>query len=115
MSYADAGQPEHWTLLLAFFVLFAVHGLWRKPTSTYPGIVCLVLGTGAVLVNAGLLLAANQMGYGSYPLLALLTLREAAVESSLIILGYCVIVRGLAVFLRYVAAPDPIRAGRTFL
>ncbi|NIP73699.1 MAG: hypothetical protein GWO16_12025 [Gammaproteobacteria bacterium] len=115
MPYADVGQPEHWTLLLAFFVLFAVHGLWRKPASPYPGIVCLMLGTGAVLLNAGLLLAANHLGYGSYPLLELLTLRQAALESSLIIVGYCIIVRGLCVFIRYMATPDPEKGGRTIL
>lgn len=115
MPYAEATQPEHWPLLIAFFALFAVHGLSRRPGSTGPCVSCIALGLLAVAANASVLLVVNRIGYGAYPVTELVLLQRVSIESSLIILGYCVVIRGIALFLRYVTSPNNIKMGRTYL
>lgn len=90
--------PEHWVLVAVFFAIFAGCGLFERRRRS--GLGCISLGVLAVVGNALLLTLANRVGYGQFDLLQLLTLQDAAVESTLIVIGYCLMVRGLAQSLR---------------
>jgi hypothetical protein len=115
MYHGQGAQPEHWALLAVFFTLFALYGLLKKPRPGHAGGTSIVLGLLSVAANAGLLMLANHVGYDSYDVLALLTLKLASVESSFIIFGYCLIVSGITRLVRTFFAPTLIGAGRPFL
>lgn len=115
MYYGQGAQPEHWALLAVFFTLFALYGLLKKPRPGHPCATFILLGLLSVAANAGLLMLANYVGYDSYHVLALLTLKQASVESSFIIFGYCLIVSGITRLVRTFFAPALIGAGRPFL
>jgi uncharacterized protein (DUF486 family) len=115
MQYGHAGQPEHWMLLGIFFLIFALYGFLKKPRSATQCLSCITVGLLALAVNAVALLVANRIGYGSYDIGQLLSLQRAAVESSLIIIGYCMIIRGLAMFVRGLFYPAVMKADRRYL
>ena len=91
--------PEHWVLVAVFFAIFAGCGLFERRRRSGAG--CIGLGVLAVVANALLLALANRIGYGQFDLLQLLMLQDATVESTLIVIGYCLIIRGLAQSLRF--------------
>lgn len=86
--------PEHWLLVAVFFAIFAGCGLFERRRRSGAG--CIGLGALALIANVMLLALANRVGYGEFDLLQLLTLQDATVESTLIVIGYCLIIRGLA-------------------
>lgn len=90
--------PEHWVLIAIFFAIFAGCGLFERRRRSGWG--CIGLGILAVGVNALLLALGNRVGYGEFDLVQLLLLQDATVESTLIVIGYCLMVRGLAQSLR---------------
>lgn len=92
--------PQHWLPLGVFFAIFALCGLLGRPRPAGHGLGCAGLGALALGANAALLLLADRVGYGDYDLIQLVTLREAAVESTIMIIGYCLMIRGIAVVLR---------------
>lgn len=115
MYHGQGAHPEHWALLAVFFTLFALYGLLKKPRPGHPCATVILAGLLSVAANAALLMLGNYAGYDSYDVLALLTLRQASVESSFIILGYCLIVSGITHLVRTIFAPALIGAGRPFL
>lgn len=90
--------PEHWILVAVFFAIFAGCGLFERRRRS--GLGCIGLGLLAVVANVLLLTLANRIGYGEFNLLQLLSLQDATVESTLILIGYCLMVRGFAQSLR---------------
>lgn len=114
MPYAESAQPEHWVLLTIFFAIVALCSLTKKPQTGLQALPCISLGILALVVNSGLLIAANQAGYGSYDIVSLLTLRDAVVESTLIIIGYALMVRAGAMIVRGLFTQSTV-ASRTYL
>ena len=102
--------PDHWLHLVIFFAIFALCGLLGRRRPPGHGIGCVALGLLALGANATLLLFADRFGYGDYDLLQLVTLRQTAVESTIIIIGYCLVVRGLAVVVRNCLVVPPHRS-----
>ena len=112
----SAGSPDHWLLFATIFAIFFICGLVRRnrPGQRQPPMFA--LGMAAVGLNTLALMAANMLGIEQFDILRLLTLREVTIESSFMILGYCLILRGIADRLRG-ALPSGRTAlsGRTFL
>jgi len=106
MHHVTATQPEHWILLAVFFAIFAVYGFTRKPRSAHHCLPCLAAGMLAIGTNTVLLMVANRVGYGSFNILHQLTLQQASIESSFIVIGYCLMLRGLAILARAVLTPQ---------
>ena len=102
---ADFPFPEHWILVAVFFAIFACCGLFERRRRSGAG--CMGLGMLAVIGNALLLMLANRIGYGQFDLLQLLMLQDATVESTLIVIGYCLMIRGLAQSIRLRLQPRP--------
>jgi len=96
----DLSMTQHWLPLAIFFAIFGLCGLFGRRRPTGHGLGCVGLGVLALGANSALLLLAGRIGYGDYDLLQLVTLREATVESTLIVIGYCLVIRGIAVVLR---------------
>lgn len=90
--------PEHWVLIAVFFAIFAGCGLFERHRRS--GAACIGLGLLALVVNVALLALANRIGYDQFDVLQLLTLQDATVESTLIVIGYCLMIRGFAQSLR---------------
>jgi len=101
--------PQHWLPLATFFAIVALCGLLGRQRPAHHGLGCVAAGAVALGVNSALLLLADRVGYGDYDLLQLVTLQDAAVESTIIIIGYCLVIRGLAVVLRNCLMPRPQR------
>lgn len=99
--------PEHWVLIAVFFAIFAGCGLFERRRRSGAG--CISLGILALLANVALLVLANRVGYGRFDLLQLLTLQDAAVESTLIVIGYCLVIRGIAQSVRTRLQPRAYR------
>ena len=72
------------------------------------------LGLCAIAVNCTLLVIADRISAGSYPILDLLMMKKIAIESTIIIIGYCLIIKALGQFLRGLITPSQIRS-RTYL
>lgn len=100
---ANFSFPEHWLLVAVFFAIFAGCGLFERRRRSGAG--CMGLGILAVIANALLLVLANRIGYGQFDLLQLLMLQDATVESTLIVIGYCLMIRGFAQSLRFRLQP----------
>ncbi len=106
---------EQWLLLGVFFLLFAVYGFTKNTRG--PGCrPCsyIIFGLLALIANSLLLLIANRTGMGQFDLLQLILLKQAAIESSFIVLGYCLIVQGIAMLIRTLFEPAAVRASRNF-
>jgi hypothetical protein len=106
---------EQWLLLGVFFLLFAIYGF----TKNTRGSGCrpcsyIVFGLLAVLGNSLLLLIANRAGMAQFELLQLIMLKQATIESSFIVLGYCLIVQGIAMLIRSMFVPASVKASRNF-
>jgi len=106
MHHTTVTQPEHWILLAVFFAIFAVYGFIKKPRSARHCLPCLAAGILAIGANTALLMVANRVGYGSFNILHQLTLQQASIESSLIVIGYCLMLRGLAILARAILTPQ---------
>jgi uncharacterized protein (DUF486 family) len=106
MHHVTATQPEHWILLAAFFTIFAVYGFLKKPRSARHCLPCLAAGILAIAANTALLMVANRVGYGSFNIVHQLTLQQASIESSFIVIGYCLMLRGLAILARAMLTPQ---------
>jgi hypothetical protein len=115
MEHVQNTQPEHWLLLAVFFGIVAICALISKPKSNSQALPCVTLGILAVLFNSFLLLLADRIGYGSYDVLSLVTLQQASIESSFVVIGYCLVVRGFALVARSLFTQNTARAGRTYL
>ena len=115
MSYEGLGNPEQWLLLIVFFVIFAFCGFIRKPDPNLRPGKYIIPGILLLIANSLLLLIANRIGYDSYNLFHLLSLKQIPIESSFIILGYCLIIRGIAIYLRYLFTPSLVKSRRTVL
>lgn len=95
--------PEHWLLVAVFFAIFAGCGLFERRRRS--GANCIGLGLLAVVANTLLLALANRVGYGQFDLVQLLLLKDATVESTLILVGYCLMIRGFVQSLRFRMQP----------
>ncbi len=104
---ANFSFPEHWVLIAVFFAIFAGCGLFERRRRSGAG--CIGLGLLALTTNAALLALANRVGYGEFDLLQLLTLQDATVESTLIVIGYCLVIRGIAQSVRMRLQPRAYR------
>ena len=114
-SLAASNGPEHWLMLVIFFAIFAACGLARGPRSRLSPSASILLGLLMVFANSLVLLIANRIGYDTFNLRALLTLHQATIESSFIILGYCLIVRGVAGACRGGRRSPVLRSSRDFV
>jgi len=107
---------EQWLLLGIFFILFAIYGF----TKSTRGAGCrpcyyIFIGLLAVAGNSLVLLMANRSGIDEFNLLQLITLKQTTIESSFIVLGYCLIVQGIAMLIRWLFLPASIKASRNLL
>lgn len=114
MTIAAEAGLGHWFILAIFFTIFAVCGMTRKNSAQATPSHYIALGTIAVVINTALLFFANRAGYGSFDLLDLITLREAAIESSFIILGYCMMIYGIGNLLRTTFYASMLRSDKTY-
>ena len=105
---------EQGILLTVFFLLFAYCGFVKNPTrSSLPASYYLVWGILAILANSIALLIREAAGLSNYPILTLIQLKAVSIESSFIILGYCLLVRAAATTLRNVLSPAAFRTRRS--
>jgi hypothetical protein len=116
MSVNQTPSFEQWLLLGVFFVLFAIYGF----TKSTQGSGCrpcyyIFIGILAVAANSLVLLMANRSGIDDFNLLHLIMLKQTTIESSFIVLGYCLIVQGIAMLIRWLFLPASIRASRNLL
>lgn len=116
MPVTQTPSFEQWLLLGVFFVLFAIYG-FTKSTQGSGCRPCYYIFIGLLVVagNSLVLLLANRSGIDEFNLLQLITLKQTTIESSFIVLGYCLIVQGLAMLLRWFLLPASIRASRHLL
>jgi hypothetical protein len=103
-------QPDQWLLLSVFFLIFAGCGLFCKPKPANNILMTLFLGLSAIAINCVLLFIADRISAGSYPIMNLLTLKKITIESTIIIIGYCLVLKSLGQFLRSVITPSQIRS-----
>jgi uncharacterized protein (DUF486 family) len=115
MLYEGVSNPEQWILLTVFFAIFAFCGFIKKPNLNLRPGNFIIPGILLLIVNCLLLIVANKIGYDSYNLAHLLSLKQIPIESSFIVLGYCLIIRGIAIYLRYLFTPSLIKSRRTVL
>ncbi len=106
MHHLPAAQPEHWLLLSIFFAIFAIVGFIKKPRSAGHCLPCLAAGITAIAINTVLLVVANRVGYDSFNVLDQLTLQRVSIESTFIVIGYCLMLRGLAILIRALLTPQ---------
>jgi hypothetical protein len=106
---------EQWLLLGVFFLLFAIYG-FTKNTRTSGCRPCyyIVIGLLALAGNSLLIMIANRTGMAQLDLLQLIMLQQATIESSFIVLGYCLIVQGIAMLIRSLFVPASVKASRNF-
>ncbi len=100
MIHGAISQAEQWGLLGAFFVMFAISGLNSRARRPLQCIPSLAAGMLIIAANLGLLTLANHFANETFNIFQLITLQSIAVESSLVIIGYCLIVRALAILTR---------------
>lgn len=106
---------EQWLLLGVFFLLFAIYGFSKNIQG--PGCrPCnyIIFGLLATVGNSMALLIADRTGMAEFDLLQLILLRQATIESSFIIIGYCLIVQGIAMLIKSLFVPTSVRASRHF-
>ena len=116
MPVSQTPSYEQWLLLGVFFILFAVYGF----TKSTQGAGCrpcyyIFIGILAVAANSLVLLIANRSGVDEFNLLQLITLKQTTIESSFIVFGYCLIVQGIAMVIRWLFLPASVRATRHLL
>lgn len=105
---------EHWILLSVFFAIFALCGFMVPRKNSRPAAFYFAMGLLALVVNGVGLALARHLGYQAYSIFDLFTLQQVAIESTLIVFGYCLIVRAVAVFFRNSFSVKPLHR-RTLL
>jgi len=109
-------QFEQGILLTVFFLLFAYCGFVKNPArNSMPASYYMVWGILAIIANSIALLILDTAGLSSHPILSLIQLKAVSIESSFIILGYCLLVRAAASTLRNVLSPAAFRTRRSLL
>lgn len=108
-------NPEQGILLAVFFLLFAYCGFVKHPGRGLPPAYFVVWGVLAILANSIALMAMNVAGLGDYAILDLLRLKQVSIESSFVILGYCLLVRAAANYVRILMTPSALRSRRSVL
>ncbi len=107
---------EQVILLAVFFLLFAYCGFARNPSRNgMPASYYMVWGILAILANSIALLVLDMAGLSNYPILTLLQLKAVSIESSFIVLGYCLLVRAAATMMRQIMRPSGFRTRRSLL
>ena len=116
MHHLDGPSFEYWILIGVFFVLFAICGFNKKTRHGGCG-PCHFIAIGFIImaINCVVLMGANRIGYDEFNLLRLITLKTATIESSFIVLGYCLMIQGIAMFLKKLFMPNLSRTQRTYL
>ena len=107
---------EQWLLLGVFFLLFAIYGFTRK--AKYSGCrpcYYIFFGILAIVGNALMLFIANRAGLDNFNLVKMITLEQTTLESSFIVLGYCLIIHGTAMLIKSFFVPASVKASRSFL
>lgn len=115
MLGSTASQPDQWLILSVFFAIFATCGLFCKVKPLYEAFTVLFLGICAIAINCTLLLMAERFGIGQYSLLELLTLKQVAIESTIIIFGYCLVIKGSAQVVRGLISAPSLHSSKTYL
>ena len=117
MSITQTSSMEHWLLLCVFFLLFAIYGFTKNNRKFAGCRPCYYIAFGvlAIVVNSLILFVANRTGMDHFDLVQLLTLKQTTIESSFIVFGYCLIIHGTALFIRWLCSPASVRANRSFL
>ncbi len=114
MTTITTHQPDQWLLLTVFFLIFAGCGLFSKARPFNDTMMTFFLGLSAIAINCTLLVIANKVGAGGYQILDMLMLKKIAIESTIIIIGYCLVIKALGQMLRYFITPAQVRS-RTYL
>lgn len=107
MHHLDGPSFEYWILIGVFFFLFAICGFNKKTRHGGCG-PCHFIAIGFIImaINCVVLMGANRIGYDEFNLLRLITLKTATIESSFIVLGYCLMIQGIAMFLKKLFIPS---------
>ena len=115
-SVTQTPSFDQWLLLGVFFLLFAIYG-FTKSTRAAGCRPCyyILFGLLALVGNSLLLLLASRAGIAQFDLIQIITLKQTTIESSFIVLGYCLIVQGIAMLLKHLFVPASIRANRHYL
>ena len=94
------GQSHQWIVLVIFFTIFALAGLFNKPRTRQLEYFHFV-GYGIVIIIANiLLLALLNTSRDNISLLDTVLLQQTTVQGSFVVFGYCLIARGLGQFVR---------------
>ncbi|HEC28287.1 MAG TPA: hypothetical protein ENI65_01690 [Gammaproteobacteria bacterium] len=116
MPITNTPTIEQWLLLGVFFIISAVYGFTKnaKRGGCRP---CYYISFGLlfVVLNCLALFIANRAGLESFNLIELMTLRQTAIESSFIVFGYCLIIQGIAMFVKYLSLPASVKASQSYL
>ncbi len=106
MNLITEGQSDQWIVLSVFFGLFAISGLINRPRSkNFEYYHLFFFGALTVIANIVLIAVMNNIGMSQQSVLSALKLNELSIESSFIVLGYCIISRGLGQFVRNIFSP----------
>ena len=116
MSITNIPTLEQWLLLGVFFIISAVYG-FTKNTKRGGCRPCYYVSFGllSVVLNCLALFIANRVGLVHYNIIELITLKQSAIESSFIVFGYCLIIQGIAMFIKYLSLPASIKASQSYL
>lgn len=115
MDLSQHNSFEQWLLLGVFFLIFAIYGF----TKTAIGQGCrpcyyLFIGLFLIVANTLVLMLLNRTGVNQFELIPLLTLKQASIESSFIVFGYCLIIQGIAMSIKAIFFPSAIKANRHY-
>jgi len=106
VTLLNDSHSEQWLILSIFFVLFAISGLLNRPRARrLESYQLFFIGLFTVIANVAILAVLNKAGMSDQNIFSALLLKNLSIESSFIILGYCLISRGVGQFFRQLFAP----------
>ena len=106
MTYLNEGHSDQWVVLAIFFGLFAISGLFNRPRARqFESVHFYIFGALTIIANIILLVVLRKMGMSDQSIVSALTLRDLSLESSFVVLGYCLIARGFGQGIRNLVSP----------